>query len=310
MKKNFLKISCIALIAAFAVVACKKSTDTASTPTTSAEQTTGSDDSRVQVESDAVVSESDAALSSNGSTMRTSGANPALCGVTVDATDSVGKKLVLNYNGLDCSGGRRRSGSITLQLTGGTWNTAGAVVSITFNNYSVTRVSDGKTFVFSGTKYITNVNGGLTSTLAYNSGSVVHKIQSTNMQIKFDNGTTRTWGVSRTRTITRQTATGYTISTVGDSTVVGVGNNIAIAGTSRLGTPFYSIITTPIVWNTAVCPYAPISGVRTLQGLNHSLTITYGVDQNGAATVSGCPYGVKIGWTSGTNTANSAIVRY
>lgn len=306
MKMTLLKISIVALIATFAIVSCKKKSDNA-TPEDTTEQTNGGDDSRVQYETDQVIDEANTTLSSNSSTLRTS-VTASICGATIDSSSKSTGKLIINYDGTACNG-RKRSGSITLQLSGSAkWTDAGASVSITFNDYAVTRVYDGKTLTFSGTKYIKNVNGGLTATLAVGSGSVVHKIQSTNLQVKFDDGTTRTWGVSRTRTITRQSS-GYTISTVGDSTVSGV-SGVAAAGTTRLNSPFYSVITSPIVWNTAVCSYAPVSGVRTLKGVSRELTITYGVDENGNAVSGSCPYGSKIVWTSATGVTRTAIVIY
>ena len=251
------------------------------------------------------------ALSTNSSTTRTSSGG-SVEGATIDSSLKATGKLTITYDGTTNVGGRTRSGSIILQLAGaGTtkWHTAGAVLTITFNNYKATRLSDNKSITINGSKTITNVNGGSFTTLSIGTGSLVHKMRSSNMMITFDDNTQRTWSVARTRTITRQ-SNGFTISTVGDTTISGT-PNVAAWGTTRLNSTFYSAITSPVIWNTANCLYAPVSGVRVVGGISRALTITYGVDSNGnAATGSSCPYGVKLAWTNASSQSETAVLAY
>ena len=317
---------CIGLI----FIACKKTSDSVTpssgnshTSDTISQQTNGGDDARMQNESDAVAIDAEAAISGTSSTMRTEGsfklyyAGNVFSGATVDTTNGPSQKsLVLTYDGLTSVGGRVRSGTITVTLTGQShWSTPGAVLTLTFNNYKVTY--NGKSITFNGNQVIINKTGGDPTSLAIGSGSITSQIRSNNIQVTFDDGTIRTWYIARTRTITRQSTYGYTISTTGDTSIT-VGNTtygpgVAAWGTTRLNSPFYSIIDSPIVWNTADCFFAPVSGSRTIQGIARSLTITYGVDSNGnvvTPSIGTCPYGIKINWTTVANSPAQAVMAY
>jgi hypothetical protein len=313
MKKTLIKLSILSLCTGLIFTACKKTSDSTTPSSDTSQQTTGADDSRTQNETDAAANDANTAMSSNSSTARTSAGGSLVEGATIDSSLKATGKLTITYDGSTNVGGRTRSGSITLQLAGAgatKWHTAGAVLTITFNNYKATRLSDGKSITLNGTKTITNVNGGNLATLSIGAGSLVHKIRSSNMMITFDDNTQRSWSIARTRTITRQSVTGFTISTVGDTTISGT-TNVAAWGTTRLNSIFYSAITTPVVWNTANCLYAPISGVRVISGISHALTITFGVDSNGnAATGSSCPYGIKLAWTNASSQAQTAVLAY
>ncbi|MBC7488307.1 MAG: hypothetical protein H7282_16325 [Cytophagaceae bacterium] len=313
MKKTLIKLSMLSLCTGLMFTACKKSSDTATPSSDTSQQTTGADDSRTQNETDAAATDASNAMSSNSATTRTSSVSSFIEGATIDSSLKATGKLIVTYDGTTNVGGRKRSGNITLQLAGAgatKWHTAGAVLTITFNNYKATRLSDNKSITINGNKTITNVNGGSVTTLSVGTGSLVHKIRSNNMMITFDDNTQRNWSIARTRTITRQSSTGFTISTIGDTTISGT-PYIAEWGTTRLNSTFYSAITTPVVWNTAKCLYAPISGVRVVGGVSRALTITYGVDSNGnAATGSSCPYGIKLDWTNASSQAQTAVLAY
>lgn len=315
MKKTLLRTTLLLLLSTAVVFSCKKKKDDA-TPDDTAEQTTnGNDDARVQSESDAAVSDADYALTGNSSTMRTSATDAytnyyCSAGLTIDATNASVGKIVLHYDSVTVCNGRTRSGSITLQLANPSvkWSTAGSIVYITFNNYRVVRTSDGKSITFSGVKSVEHVSGPSVVSLTVGGTPAVHQIKAHALQVTFDDGTSRTWGIARTRSITEPSAGVYAVSTTGDSTVSGVGG-VAAAGTTRLGSPFYSAIGTAVVWNTS-CPYAPVSGVRTIKGISRELTITYGVDSNGNIVTSGCPSALKLAWTGLAGNSRTAILLY
>src|SRR5207245_1590336 len=85
-----------------------------------------------------------------------------LCGVTIDAHDSASHILYYNFDGVTpCfSPSRTRAGQIKVQLTSGShWGDVGAVLTLTYNSFKVTRLSDNKSIMFNGTKTLKNING-------------------------------------------------------------------------------------------------------------------------------------------------------
>jgi hypothetical protein len=305
MKKLFLSsvimLSCIAII----FTSCKKDTDT--TPDDSSTQTVnGSDDSNFQTESDYALSDADNALSKNSTTQRMS-AIP--CGITsIDSTHA--DTLILTYtNEPTCNGLRKRNGTITLALSpaGAKWHQAGVTLTMTFTDYKVTRLSDNKSITFNGSAAITKTEAGTAFTLAIGD-SLHHKLRSSNMQVTFDNGTTRAWSVARKRTTIRTTLLTWTVSIAGDTTVGG-NTNVAAWGTNRNGNTFYSTIPTPILWSTA-CLSGPMSGMRLIKGLDRELSITYGLDVSGNAVTSGCPGYYKLNWTNVKGEAKQMVLSY
>ena len=171
----------------------------------------------------------------------------ALCNTTVDTTFAAQGKITLTYTGNDCLSLTSRSGSIIIQLpyngtTLTTWTTAGSKAQLTFVNYKVTRLSNNKSLTFNGYHAIKNVNGGGVIQLLAGA-TILHQIRA-DMQITFDDGTSRTWLVAKTRTFTN--VLGLITNTIaGDTTGTWVGatNGLGIllslslgAGTNRSGT--------------------------------------------------------------------------
>ena len=305
MKKILLSSAMMLICIAITFTACKKENDTP--PDDSGTQTqNGSDDSNFQTESDNAFSDADNALSKNSTTQRIS-AIP--CGITsIDSTHA--DTLILTYtNETSCNGLRKRDGSITLALSpaGAKWSDAGVTLTMTFTNYKVTRISDNKSITFNGSAAITKLGSGTMFGLAIND-SLQHKIRSNNMQVTFDNGTTRPWSVARKRTTTRTGLLAWTVSIAGDTTIGG-NTKVAAWGTNRNGNTFYSTIPTPILWNTS-CLSGPMSGVRLIKGLDRELTITYGVDSSGNAVTSGCPLYYKLNWTNVKGEAKQLVLHY
>jgi hypothetical protein len=321
MKKAIFKFSILMLSSTLIFTACTKKKEPTPTDDTSLQTQNGSDDSNASSESDAALNDANTAISGsitmNGARIA---AYPVVAGassVTYDSSSTTGKTIVITYDGTTVINGRTRSGSLTAHIPYATnWTTAGTVLTLTFTNLKATR-SDGKSLTLNGTKTITNVNGGNIKTLTSTcSGSLVHKIRSANMQLTFDDGTSRTWNVARTRTITCLGSGSFSISTTGDTTVGG-NANVAMWGTNRAGNTFYSIISTPVVWNNTTCSilgnyyFVPVSGVRVIQGLDHALTITFGVTSTGTAASAGtCPYGYRLDWVNAQGTAKEVIRPY
>ncbi len=108
------------------------------------------------------------------------------------------------------------------------------------------------------TKTYTNVSGGLLKDLA-TLQTITHTITGT-MSIDFDNGTTRTWNVSKQRVFTYDN--GIVITTTGTYSD-GTYNDIAEWGLNRLGESFKSLISEPKVIRQD-CDFRLVSGQNTV----------------------------------------------
>ena len=239
--------------------------------------------------------------------------NHVPCNTVIDSSLMNQGTMVVTFNGNNCAGTFSRTGSITLQLpydapnnTVTPWATAGCVLSVTFNQFSVTRLSNGKTVTINGTKYITNVNGGIVDDSPNFITPVEHHVTGM-MQITFDNNTTRTWNIDRTRSISRtNNITSVTIT--GNATQNGI-SNVATWGINRRGDSFTISIPTPVVLNSS-CNFHAISGVRVHYGIARVLTVTYGVDASGNIVTSGCPYGYRLNWINHNGNPMQIVVSY
>lgn len=315
MKKSFLKMSVLFFCVGMAFTSCKTS-DGDVTPTSENQKTAGSDDTRAQNETESGATDAETAMASNSSTQRTSA--DLILGATIDESKAASeKKLVINYDGTTNVGGRQRSGSITVQLTSGAhWTDQNAVMTLTYNSYKATRVSDGKTITLNGTAKVTNTSGGSIAGMTV-IDTRTRKIRSSNMEVIFANGSQRNWSIAKTRTITCQLiGSAYTVKTMGDTTIEDHGNatnHVAAWGTTRFGTTFYTVIpdNNPITWVTASCAFVPVSGEANIEGLLRTVTVRYGVNSNGEDVTSAtCAYGVKMTWLGVDGSSKSAVDIY
>ncbi|MEI6060094.1 MAG: hypothetical protein WCR72_05265 [Bacteroidota bacterium] len=229
------------------------------------------------------------------------------CNATVDslavANDSV--TMYINYNGLNCNGTRNRSGKIEIKKKVGThWELAGATIIYKYIDFTVTRVSTGKSITLNGTKTFVNVNGGHRWQVGTTLTSYVERISGA-MQASFDNGTSRTWNVARQLTYTG--TPGQFILTVDG---FGSGNdyqNLVVWGTNRHGEEFYTQISQSVVCRQA-CDWNPVSGIKVHQipGDNKSATITFGYDDNNQpVTGDNCPTSYRVDWQKNNQSGTS-----
>jgi hypothetical protein len=298
------------------ITSCKKTetpapatpANTTTTDGTSQQTLRASDNSNVDNESNQAMDDVNSALSDVSTTrdMQT------YCNMTIDSSQKATGKLTLIYTGNDCSNLRSRSGSIVIQLPyDGTnitpWHAVGSTATITFVNYKVTNLANNKSITFNGWHTIKNVNGGGWLEL-YLGTSIVHKVRA-EMQITFDDGTTRTWHAAKTRTF------GFNNNmlkcTLAGDTIVNGYTHVAMMGVTRAGEAFTLDVPTPISYYLygSTCLYKPVGQVI-LYGVAHQLTITYGVDNMGMPVNGGCPYGYKLGWTDSQGAAQQAIIAY
>jgi hypothetical protein len=314
--KKTMKYLLIVAIIGIVFVSCKKNKDTTVAPVDEApaQSLAAADQTNVENESNACLDEANSALQGVSTRSADAFSFPSCAHISVDTTNASIGKLVLTYNGNNCANTRYRTGSITIQLPYSApnlirWHVAGATVTITFNGYTVKRLSDNKSLTFNGSHSITNVSGGLLVNITPSSPKI-HKIRA-NMQLTFDDGTTRTWNVARTRTFTL-TDTIVSEKITGDTTVGGY-NSVAMWGVNRAGNNFYTSVTTPVVADIfgGTCLYRPRTGVRVHYGLAHPITVTYGIQSNGNPTPAGtCPDGYKVTWTNGQGASVQIIKSY
>lgn len=235
------------------------------------------------------------------------------CNTTVDTSLIAQGKVVVTFNGLSCDGKRDRSGSMTLQLpydantqTVTPWSDAGSQLIVTFNNFTITHISSGKSYTLNGERTFTNVNGGLVDNSPTFTTPILHHITGI-LQVTFDNNTTRTWNIDRNHLIERTNNVTTTTST-GNASEGGF-SNVAVWGINRLGNMFYVTTDTAIV-RSSTCDYDAMSGVKIHHGVVRDLTVTYGVDQQGNPQTTGCPYGYKLSWIDKNGNPKQCVIAY
>lgn len=217
--------------------------------------------------------------------------------------------ITITYSGTNCLGNRERTGTVTLSMAQGThWTDANAAINVTFNNLKIKRLSDNKSVTVNGTQTYTNVSGGLLKNLA-SLGTVTHKITSSGLSIKFDNGSQRTWQVAKQRVFTFGQG-GVVVSTTGLHTD---GSNTGITewGTNRFGGAFATSIVEPLIVRQD-CDFRLTSGKVKHTTALVTAQATFGLNANGDAT--SCPgtghYYLKIVWTGVNGNSVGLILPY
>jgi hypothetical protein len=283
-KSFFLAIVFFSLV----FTACKKETKTNANDSTNVKDANGV--------SNAVDATSDDATALAGQVVRMAGKTTSaswymLCGSTTVDTGN-GNQITLTYDGSTTCNGVKRSGQVVVTLATGSalWSQQGAVVNVAINNVTVTDVTNGNSFTLNGTHTITNETGGLAWQLWWNApgGTVVkHRDRSSNMTVKFSDGTTGSWSVDRTRT--------WSLSNTGNVITFSVSteaaNNEDTWGTNRFGEQFNTNIATPISANNdnSLCLWRPYQGryVYNVPSRSATASLTFGTNNSG--TVVGTP---------------------
>lgn len=308
MKRKLLAFLAIVLCTGAMFTACKKSdTKDDSTPTNAQVATQTDDEAMLSKEMDDAASDVSTVIESDANF---SGANAVLSPIVCDATvevnrDSDPMTMTITFNGASCNASRVRTGQIVVSMAKGTeWKNQGAVVTVSYHNVKITRASDNKSVVLNGTHTLTNTTGKLLQDLA-TSGTIIHVIASTNMSISFDNGTERTWSVSKKRTYSWDNGA---VLTVSGNRTEGNLTDVAEWGVNRFGKPFTVQFTQPLVYRQS-CDFRLTAGEVKHTTEAYTATVTFGLDQAGAVT--GCPgeghYYYHLDW-SGKNGAHLSII--
>lgn len=314
MQKNVRNLAIMATFIVITALACKKSnTSDETTPDqeTFVELTVQSkDQAEVSGEMDAVNNDANLALEEySAMTGKFMGVLGTICDATVhvDSTSDP-RKVTITYNGTNCLGNRKRTGTVILTMPANKrWKDAGTAITITYQNLKVTRVVDNKSITLNGTQALTNVSGGLLINLPTRN-SITHTLSSNNMNITFDDGTQRTWQVARQRTYTYNN--GVVVSITGTHTE-GAKTGIAEWGTTRGGQAFTTSITQPLVIRQD-CQFRLTAGQVKHEQRGTTATTTFGLNADGVAT--GCPgngvYYCKLVWTGLNNNTRTMILPY
>lgn len=293
----------------FALASCQKDNDATPPEDTTGLSTHSDDQSRVSAELDASARDANTALESS---VVFSGRQMDVQGVICDATIDVDvvsnpMTITITFDGSSCLGNRTRTGSIVLSMNQGVqWKDAGASITIDYQNYKVTRTSDNKSITFNGEVTLTNVTGGLLANLS-GAGTITHSLTANNLQLTFDNGTTRTWNVARNREFTYDN--GIKVSITGTHTE-GNETNVAEWGVNRFGNSFTTSTVEPMIVRQD-CQFRLTSGTLRHVVPNGSATAVFGLDASGNPV--SCPAGsfyFKLTLTGAGGNSHSVILPY
>ena len=250
MHLNLRLVPVLTLTLLIGFTACKKDKNTDTTDPSPEVTMHADDQNRISTELDAVATEANMMVESEGgfSGKMLNPLTPAvICGATtVVDTVSNPRTITITYNGLNCSGTHMRTGSVVLAMAQGVrWSHVGAVLTVTFNNFKIKRLSDNKSITINGVQTHTNVTGHLLMHLS-SVNHIVHTIHSNNMSITFDDNSQRTWQMARKRTFT-YVNNGIVLQITGNHTI---GNNTGVAewGLNRFGHPFTTSIMQPLTF--------------------------------------------------------------
>jgi hypothetical protein len=318
MKTTMIRRLIIIYSCAGILFSCNKSnsSNNSTASSTTDLQTSSDDQTRVSTESDAAFDDVNTAMTSQGavtgSDVNTGIRHAVIAGgggdtvtsyicdatVTLDTTDNP-HTLTITYNGANCALNRTRTGSVVVSWTPGVrWSTAGAVVTVAFQNLAITRLSDKKSITLNGTHTYTDVSGGSLLSLPNNPGtSITHTITSSDMSVTFDNNTKRSWSVARQRVYSF--SDGYIITTTGTN-AVGSTTGISEWGTDRFGNTFQTIIAQPRVISQS-CSWQMTSGEVQIANSAGTTSVTYGLNATGGTTscpIAGGTYYFMLSWTA------------
>lgn len=299
----------IALFVLVNLVACNKDGDDPQSNENTELATHSEDQQRVSAEMDAVANDANVALeSSTVFSGRLQDVQGDICDATIQVNlASNPMTITVVYDGSNCLGNRTRTGTIILSMAQGVqWKNANAEVTLQYQNFKVTRLSDNKSITLNGTVKMKNVTGGLLANLS-SLQNITHSITSDNMTLTFDNGTQRTWKIARQRAFTFDS--GINVSVSGTHTE-GVENNVAEWGTNRFGKAFTTSSIQPLVFRQD-CDFRLTSGSLKHTLPNFTAYVDFGLNANGNPV--SCPNGnyyMAITWTNANNDTVRVIRPY
>jgi hypothetical protein len=310
MKKQFLLLSGFFFLLAVTFISCKKEKDTNNNNIESEATTHADDEFRISNELDAVSADANLMLGSeNAFSGRSEEVQSLICDaiVAIDTTTDP-RTITITYNGTNCLGNRTRTGVVILSMPQNVrWNDAGAVVTVTYQNLKITRLSDNKNITINGVVTFTNESGGLLINLP-TLNSLTHLVNSSGITVTFDNGAQRNWQVARKQVYTYNNGVVLTVS--GNHSENGI-SNIAAWGTNRFGGSFVTSTLSPLVIRQD-CNARITEGALKHTTPLFTATSSFGLDANG--NPASCPgtgnYFYKLEWTGPGGNTFTIILPY
>jgi hypothetical protein len=280
---------------------CKKDTTTTKgSANTESMQQLSKDENNLENASDQALNDAEYVMGT--SNLKSFESGPCNITVTIGPVinDSITKDIY--YHGRDCNNTHLRTGHVIIKKKyQQPWGEPGATVIITLNDFTITKVSNGKSVKLNGTKHFQNVSGHYLFELGLDTNvtSVVHKVWGT-VTAQFDNGDSKVWNIARQRTFTGSLIA-LVMTTDGFGSADGY-TNLATWGINRNDEQFYSSITHSVV-HKQVCDWDPCSGVivHEIPAASKSATITFGYDSNNNLITNGdCPTRYRVDWVIGS----------
>ena len=315
MKTPMLRITAIAVLTLFQLAGCKKDDQKAETAQLDDQSRQHNEDSNFFLsESDQSDNDVNAVLKDIPAFGRVAGTDVIpVCGMTVDSSQLAQQILTLNFDSSTVcpNPDRLRSGQIRLQLTTGAyWRDPGAVLTVTYLHYGVTRISDGRYVIIDGVKTLTNVNGNNWTGFLSGSDTLKYRSRALGVSARFSSGLAATWNLART------TAWWYapltqkiTFSADGDTTISNFPRT-GSWGVNRYGYTFTTYYNQAIESNSSCGLYRPVRGTLTHHVRLSDFVLTCGVDQSGNWLGGACAYGYKVTWSVGGGTLATAVFSY
>ncbi|MCZ2460004.1 MAG: hypothetical protein LC128_10310 [Chitinophagales bacterium] len=312
MKTKLPILTVLALCTALIFTACQKdNSNTSQGNDQSTQVKTGADDQNTvsSIIDNAtrdvnVMVEATAALAGKGEEIQS-----LICDADVTAvTTGPIWSLTFTFNGSTCLGDYTRTGVIEVSTPENThWKNAGAAVTVSFQNFKVTRTSDSKSVTLNGDLTYTNVSGGLLINLA-TAGPITHTLTGNDVTITFNDGSQRIWNVAKQVVFTYDNGG---VATETGTHTEGSTTGVALWGTDRFGKSFVWQIEQPLVVRQD-CNFRVVSGKVVNIRTDFSGTATFGLDAQGNPT--SCPgtghYYMKLTWTDPAGNPHSVILPY
>ena len=236
-----------------------------------------------------------------------------ICGCSID---SVGPKtLRLSYDGVTPCGNpsRTRAGKITFTLVNGTrWAQQGAVLNITLDNYKVVRLRDQKSWNFNGTKTLKNIRGTNWIGFLARTDSLLFQERARNMLVSVNNSANATYNIARTTTwksVQETNRSFIQFAAIGDTTINGL-SNVDTWGTSRFQQTFTNQYLSRLLSDTYCQVWRPRGGEIQHKSNGNTITVKFGVNEQGQTDTRDCAYGWKINWQSAIGVQTEKIYSY
>jgi hypothetical protein len=197
-------------------------------------------------------------------------------------------------------------------VNGNRWSQQGAVLNITLDNYKVVRLRDQKSWNFNGTKTLKNIRGTNWVGFLARTDSLLYQERARNMVVTINNSTNATYNIARTTTwksVKHNDLNYIQFSAIGDTTINGL-QNVDTWGTSRFQQPFTNQYLSRLVSNTYCQVWRPVAGEIQHKSNGNTITVKFGVNEQGEHDIRDCAYGWKINWQTAGGVQTEKIYSY